>query len=342
MSVRSLPVTRSVDDYLGPGDNRFFGAGFRRIRHALRGITVTSPAPGAGRLRATAALSYPPDWSAKPGKAPLRPHLSSIDALVLGVQLCEIMLTHAHGLDGELRRAMWLRHYEMRSGASPQEELADFPAELRLVSTTRCPDPLSSAALSVLDCRIGSLRVRFEIVHPGTPHRAGDMTYASVEEALGPAAQRFYGERYKLRAHRIDDIRLDPAAPRLTALVAVTARGRQDAPDPGLGGAFPHTLSMVDATIVLAQTAQILLYDLDGIDRADSNTLWMRRISMTAGSPAQPMLHPFVGATSIERSKTLTMAGRPWRTADFAGDLQGIHADYSLAHQLPGPNAPAH
>ncbi|MFI9024659.1 AvrD family protein [Streptomyces sp. NPDC053560] len=342
MSVQAQTRPRGVDDLLGPGEGRFFGAGFRRIRHTLTALTADAPAPGTGTLRATVGLHYPGDWSSKPGQEALRPHLSSVDALVIGVQLCEVLLAHAYGLGAEERRVTWLRGFEMRSGANPQEELADFAVSAELVSTEPVADPLSRAAVSTLRCRVGSIKVRYEIAHPPGDHRTGTATYTDAVEALGPAEHRFYGERYKRRLHRIEDIATAAGTPALTALVAVRDEAAGTVADPGLGGAFPQAVSMVDSTIVLAQMAQVLLYELDGIGRAESDTLWMRRIHMTAQSPLQPMLHPFVAATSIVRHKTLPMGGDTWRTADFAGDVQGIHAEYALAHRLPRSAARPH
>jgi hypothetical protein len=339
--MTAVPQTsrRHIDDYLGPGDQRFFGEGFRRIRHTLSALTVDGAADDLSpSVHAVAGLHYPPSWSTKQGGTPQRPHLSSIDALVIGAQLAEAHLVHAFGLDPDERRASWIRRYTMRAGASPHEDLADFDVTARLSATTPHTDPLSSAAVSVFDCRIGAIKVRYEIVHPAvTSPRAVPDAWQDAQDLLGAAEHRLYGLRYQRRHHTVDDIRVTSEPRSVTGLVQVEDSPAGHPADPGVNGAADPSLSLVDATIVLAQFAQVLLYELDGLERGDSATLWMRRIDMTAASPLQPMVRPFVSGASITATRTLPMGGDIWRTADFSGGLQGIHADFSLAHRLPGP-----
>lgn len=50
-----------IDDYLGPGDSRFFSAGYRRARHHLHDIRVT---PAVGKdpcVTARVSIEYPRD-----------------------------------------------------------------------------------------------------------------------------------------------------------------------------------------------------------------------------------------------------------------------------------------
>src|SRR5918997_1151469 len=111
----------SIDRYLAPAGERHFGDGFKRVTHEITDLVIGG-IDGRGTIQATATLGYPEDWSRK-STGSLRPHVSSIDGLLLVVELAEACLTHRYGLDREQRRRMWLRSLEMRA-AAPQEELA--------------------------------------------------------------------------------------------------------------------------------------------------------------------------------------------------------------------------
>ncbi|HEX4703003.1 MAG TPA: AvrD family protein [Pseudonocardiaceae bacterium] len=92
----------------------------------------------------------------------------------------------------------------------------------------------------------------------------------------------------------------------------------------------------MDSTLIMAQVAQALLYQLDGLHRSESNTLWMRRIDMSTTRPDHPFTEPVEVSTRVVRTRLLNFAGGVWRVADLTGDCQGIQVTYSLAHELPG------
>jgi hypothetical protein len=112
----SLPDSRrypTIDDALGPAATRFFGDGHRKVDHRLRGLTVETTSEGLPRIRGKADIAYPSDWSTKSESTELRPHVSSIDAVVLAAQLAERGLAHTLGLNSDLgaaRAGSCLRH----------------------------------------------------------------------------------------------------------------------------------------------------------------------------------------------------------------------------------------
>src|ERR1700759_3650313 len=87
----------SIDDYLGPGAARFFGSGYRRVSYGWNGLEVGDPSGSS--MRAAGAVVYPADWSRKRDAVQLRPHLSTIDAMILGTSSAELCLVRQHGLD---------------------------------------------------------------------------------------------------------------------------------------------------------------------------------------------------------------------------------------------------
>ena len=320
----SAPAMLStVDDYLGPGEKRFFGCGFRRVGYRVSEIESTCTDTGELRAESTVGLAYPADWSRKNASRDLRPHFSTIDALVLAVEASELALTDAYG--PELGR-LWVRRVRISAGTKPQEDLGRLP--IRLTGRT---ENKGDRADSVTDCRIGTMRVRTDLVHAEVTPRPGTRRYDTPSTVLGPAADRYYGEGFKAWSQEIRDVRIDRGALRAAAHLALS-------PDDSLVTPTVRSapsVSMVDGFVTALQLAQVLLYDLDDVRRADSETLWMRQTVLTCARQELPCPDGVDVATWLENAERISMGGALWRTADIVGDIGGIELRSAVTHRLP-------
>ncbi|GGO88648.1 AvrD family protein [Wenjunlia tyrosinilytica] len=339
MTTGQRLALRSIDDYLGPGETRFFSRGYQRATYDVHDIVVTPAGSEKPGVLAKANLTYPADWSKKKDGTDLRPHLSTIDALVLGVQLAELHLVHAYGLDGQDRRTMRLRKIVLRAGNAPQEDLEGIALSAKLVDTA--PEPAAAGGFqSVYDCSVGGLRVRCEIEHRVAGKAGTEARFGSLVEALGPGEERFYGEGFKLRRHTIGDVRVD--------MDDLTARGQvafhevegSRAPTRGIEGEGQPSIALVDCFVVNLQLAQVLMYELDSITRESSNTLWMMQTVMDAAEIRQPLTAPLEAHASISAKRLLPLRGATWRSVDIQGRLGGIEMRCSFAHELPAKAEP--
>lgn len=91
---------------------------------------------------------------------------------------------------------------------------------------------------------------------------------------------------------------------------------------------------MIDAFVTALQLAQVMLYDLDGMRRQDSNTLWMRQTTLTASRPDRPA-EGIAVTTRLDDPGLLRMGGGTWRTLDVVAELGGIQVRSAVAHRLP-------
>lgn len=334
------PSRTDIDDFLGPAAGRFFGAGYKRVAQRITDLCWDAdPALGAG-LQAVghAAVTYPDDWSRKRGAARLAPHLSSVDALAVSARLVEALLLHGHGLEpGQVSRA-WLRRYVMTSSARPQLDLD--AVELRASTMESGRSALTPGWHSTrFDCRVGAIRVRCEVEHePGSAVVPKPVPGA----ALAPPVAPYHAGGYRDRSYRITDVAVDPTDRCASASVRIDPA----APEAAGGGvaelaaAHQPSVTMLDALIVFAQLAQALLYELDSLSRADTNTLWMRKIDMWRDGPRQPLDPPLPCVTHIDRSNIVTLGGARWRASNMAGEFGGIRVRYALGHELPDRSMP--
>jgi hypothetical protein len=324
---------RSIDDFLGPADQRFFGDGFKRVRSAVTEIHVDRRDDGLGQVRGRAGVSYPTDWSKKSTATELRPHLSTVDALLLGTRLAEITLTHLHGLSEDQRRRAWIRRFECRAGTRPQEDLENFPVRASQVSHAAAPGTLCGH-VSVLRCEIGAMKVRCEIEHPVGAGKPGMAYFASEEDVLGTAGRRYYAEGFTSRRQSIRDVTVEPELHEARATVDVCVPDGSNLVESDLGAYYQPAFSMLDCLTTSAQIAQVLLYHEDGLDRGRTNTLWLRKVTMETTTPYHA-LTPFDVAVLALRSERVPFAGETWRTSNMTSDFQGIRAWAALAHKLP-------
>ncbi|MGW2252573.1 AvrD family protein [Kitasatospora sp. NPDC001660] len=320
----------SVDDYLGPGDRRFFGRGFRRVHYDLSRIRVVRTADGVAGARAVVRVRYPADWSRK-AIGDLRPHFSTIDGLVLAAQLAELCLSDRRGDD--LSEA-WLRKVRITAGSRPQEDLD----QLEAVATRRRLEALDGApgwSVSVIDCSIGTMRVRCELVHQSEDPRPGQWQYANPAEALGPAAGRYYDHGFTTRRQLIREVAVDQGALLATARLGIEQEEPASPAPRGLESGHGPSVTMVDAFVTALQLAQVMLYEMDGVRRQDSDTLWMRRTVMTAVGPHRPYEGGVPVTTALTELDLLRLNGGTWRTMTVAADTAGIDLRSAVTHRLP-------
>jgi acyl carrier protein len=331
----ALHYYRSVDDYLGPGDSRFFANGYRRVSHHIGDVVASPVGSDEPGVKTKVTLEYPGDWSKKTEQVDLTPHLSSVDMIVLAAQLSELHLSHSYGLGGEMRRSMRLLRVTLKAGTSPQEDLLEVPASARLRETEPTPGT-EGRFVSVYDCEIGVMQARCEIEHPIATTSTIEGRFASPDEVLGPAAARYYGEGFKFRRQSIEDVIVDMQSLSSEAAVRIESVEGDHETGEGIEGRYQPSVSMIDCFVVSLQMAQIMIYELDSVDRRDSNTLWMLNTELHAEETHRPYSSaPLRARTVIDGKHLLPLHGAIWRNLDISGELGGITLRCSFAHELP-------
>lgn len=122
-----------ADDALGDARGRFFSHGFRNTRHDLYDIEID---PAGGVVSAKVDLSYTGDWSRKRGEV-CRPHLSSIDAILITGQLAQMLMYAQDGIGRDESNNLWLRELELSPGRKPVEDITGLPAVVRSVKSCK-------------------------------------------------------------------------------------------------------------------------------------------------------------------------------------------------------------
>lgn len=320
----------SVEDLLGPAERRFFGNGYRRIGQSLENLAFDTTADGRP-LSAVAAVTYPEDWSRKRDDVILRPHLSTIDALIFGARLAEHVVADRHGLSAAQRGTAWLRRVEIKAGGKPDESGLDaLPARAALLGAS-AEDTEPGRLVSTVECRVGAMTLRVEIDHDDT----ADGTDPAAGADPAPTA---YHDGYRLRTQAITSVELDDDALGVRADAVVEASADVPA-GAGLESAYEPSVSLIDAFVVALQLGQILLYQLDGVERGTSNTLWMRKTAITTSTPHRPADRPYPVAARLADPLVVQARGGSWRTGEIVCDVAGVLVRCAVTHQLPTASA---
>lgn len=320
-------VLANVDDYLGPSSTRFFGSGYRKTTPALRKLSIRHAPDGTTRMEARGSVRVGDLWSVK-GSTSQQPHLGTTDAIVLALEAAESLLASRY--TPSILPAVYVRELTLTAGTTPIEDtLDDFP----VVATTNGQSKDGIIRVSV---EMSSMKAVMSLHHPLCVASKANLRTENPVALVGDAALRVYGDIYKSRQADIRDITIDPSRLAGHATVSVAQAASDVEKSIGLEGAYQPGLSLLEGFVTTLQLGQVLLYELDSLSRADSNTLWMRRTVVKASAPPSSILPEVSLDVRLRRPRTLPLNDGNWRCADIVGRI-GNHLEITcdVAHRLP-------
>ncbi|MGK8507400.1 AvrD family protein [Nocardia asiatica] len=309
-----------IDAVLGHRDGRFFGEGYKRITHRVFDITLDRGAQDLPRLTATAGVHYPLDWSRKSTRV-LVPHVSSIDCAIFGYRLLEVILRECYGLTDSEIRSCWVPFVQFSSGTLATESLAEFSISATVVA-------VEGNTISITGALGGGMSLEATVALPVTPP-----PWRPERRIVHETGRGYFHSGVYTRGQYLGNVVVSDGHRRARADFTL-AQPDSAGPWHGVADAYQPSVTLVDATVILAQLSQVVLYELDNIARKDSETLWMRRMTARASAPPAPCTAGSA-TTHMVRSMVLAFGGGDWRISSWASDFAGCEIRYDLAHRLP-------
>lgn len=310
----------SIDEYLGPSEGRFFGSGYRRSVYSFN-----DPVPVEDGFRSQVDIDYPVDWSRKKEGDDLTPHLSTVDVMVLGMRCVETLMEKEVGLSEKDIGAARIRKMVIRAGTRPQEDLVDVP--LSAAITRRKAEGDWRNLVSTFDIRVGVMSSRVQVEH-GKPREipldAGDWSTLTGRD------DRYWGTGYRREDQLLRNVSVDLGELRCRADVELRKEGYAS----GLGSRCSSTMTVVDGFVSLLQMAQVLLYEIDGLDRSNSDTLWMQQVVLRQGGPATERDDTGAASLVISDHQLLDMSDGQWRNAELKGRMGDVTMSATFAHRI--------
>ncbi|WP_328611294.1 AvrD family protein [Amycolatopsis sp. NBC_00345] len=308
-----------IDALLGPAEGRFFGSGYRRVEQRLW-HSGTEQA-GATTVRTDrAAIDYPRDWSTKKPGTGLRPHLSTIDATVLAGLIAESHLRSWAGLTSDEVARAWIRSLSLRAGPAAQESVDTI--EIRTAIVERGD---GSAPAYEFTSEMGSMRTTYVVELPRAPGEAGPETVFTAGLVSG-------ADQPGIALH---DVELDVPARTAVAAVRFLDEAGRGGPPAGLAAAHRPFVTDVQNILAVAQTAQALLYRIDDVARADSNTLWTRVFTASRTGPPRRRDGADSVTVAVLDHEHLPKGGEIWSASSWRGSCADVTTTFEVAHRLP-------
>lgn len=299
----------TLGDALGPAEGRYFGAGYRRVKHGCAG-----PGQKWSDLH-YGTVQYPPDWSLDADGTARTPHLSSVDAIVLPLLLCMEIGQLPLGRGSTFWR---IRRVELRAGDRPWTELDQVPILLAERPHWSSRDDVEVGA------RVGNIRVRIGLLEEDQDDR--------VVESIG-------GHRL---LNPLGDLGLGPAAGECRVRSSTTVLPGLESKHEKWASDFDARLKVVqedprpvptaiDYFALMGQLTQALVYRTYATDRSSIGNLWMRGIRMTF--PASSVTaDPFQATTTIIQDMEFKLAQQTVRSVKVhARSSHGVSAEASVA-----------
>ncbi|MCR8828000.1 AvrD family protein [Pseudosulfitobacter koreensis] len=298
-----LGYYKSIDDFLGVRQGRYFGDGYLKSSQIIRDFGI-SGSLNALQISCVGAVSLPAMWSQK-GGTQQKPHLSTIDVIELALECLRqfrIGMRRGDELSTDL-----LSSISIVAGSSPVEEDMDALAITGQVL-------LDDEAGEVMLLNIANMEVHLRL-RPRGHGVARGLTFCRQPVELSEVLLNTEGMQASAMASSGGQVGVGQS------------RAGQS------GGAWSLSASFACAL----QLGQLLLYKLDKIDRTKSNTLWMKRTHisfsdlMPSGGGVQP-IH-----AHLDDVLKYTKADGEWRRANVCAAFCNVQITCRVTHRLPGP-----
>lgn len=304
----------TLEDALGPASGRFFGEGYRRVRHTLTDHRWT-----ADVFEGVASVAYPNDWSVDGAGTGRVPHLSTIDAVVLPLMALETRAVAALGNDDDAQPHLFVSRLTMRAGARPWSDMEAIPVHLS-------PDKATSPAFSYA-ASVGNIKVGISLSF--LPRAV------LLDNTLGGngTGHSVYGELYRDVHCHSTLTNLHNEADELWASHAFRFSNVEDKEQvTGIEAAYWPAVTAVDYIVTMGQLTQALIARKRGLLRAQGE-LWMRSIDLTLARPPLRIPSEIKTRTKTMQERLVERSGRKIRSLVIhSHSSSGVSVEARLAY----------
>ncbi len=296
-----------ADDILGDYETRYFGAGHKRTSYKLKGSFPDC----------RAEVFQTDGWSVKDG-CQMKPHLSTIDGIILAV-----MYVEKHMKENNvhiLLDSFFLYAFEIKSGVMPVEDLMDVSLDMKKEEILE-----KKAYFEVV---VGGMAVKLKFKSVKSDSYNND---CCIQEMDNDNAH-YFSEHLKNVKHNVGDISFGE-----NSIACVISREEmRNVSYNGIGKLLANTISILEWLIIFSQMGQLLAYEIDSINRQESETLWMKNIKAEMDLLVTYKKPLFVSG-GIVKSSLLNIKSKMWRIFEMAGsaDNGNVRFEGKIAHILP-------
>ncbi|MEH6948481.1 AvrD family protein [Bacillus sp. JJ634] len=323
----------NIDEILGDHCKRFFSFGYKHVKHRLADIKVN---PSVQSASAVASIFYPADWSTKDEDTELKPHLSTLDGLIISIHLNTLFIDSLYNLNEFQKSHIWIRKVRMKSGATALLDLENIRITTKLIKTEITTDSLCGH-LTTFKTQIGNMSIEMVLDHYINEFSFDAKSFKDIGAAFEKVNTSYYGSYYRECNRDLMDLQLDTENKQISAWIKINYPDQTDISN-GISSIYYPFYTPIDTFVCASQQIQALFYLMDNIDRDKSNNLWMRQVDYES---KQPIYRPsgFKQTVSLVRTKVLGKENGQWRVGEFECKLDAFpdlfKLNVNIAHELP-------
>lgn len=324
-------MKNSIDSILGNSQQRYFGAGYKQVKHHISRWHIDT---AQQRFSAMVSIDYPPAWSTKNHAKELQPHLSTIDAFVIAVRVCDAFISACYLLEGGGNQQVWLRAMTIKAGRESTLDLQHIDLQGELVRCNSSEISLNGY-ISEFSLHLGGFNIVLELDHSALCHNftAPQISLEDMQNILSAENNSIFGSQYTHIVHHI--MLEEPHAEGVDAELRMEKSPAYH-PSSGLAAAYAGCINPLDLLICGAQISQVLIYKIDNLQRGMTQNLWMRSVRMYCPQPLSKAGFLPV-KINVRKTRLLEKEGGCWRTADMRMTSPcdaDFYIESSMAHEI--------
>ncbi|MDR5699770.1 AvrD family protein [Agromyces aerolatus] len=303
---------------LGPPQDRYFGAGYRKTAYELR--ELRPDASNGSTLEGIATVRYAADWSIRAGVV-RTPHLSTVDVIVLTSWMAQAYLSSRGFSDSAIAHA-WIPEIFLRAGGRPVNDLDRVRVQVDVTGTG--PAMQTNWGRKLLKINVGTLSATAILEHEAEPARCRPLRTRSM-----PIPEVF-GVLFRNTDHRVCITQVDSQGMRCR--IEFTP---QNARPTGLAAAYWPSATFMDSAAIAGQMTQIALMYNSKRSREASTNMWIRKIRFQASEPR----HPTVGSASLQVAQfgVIRHGNTTYTTCETEMSIAGVRVAASVAEADASP-----
>ena len=315
--LESIKCYSSIEEVLGSKSKRYCSAGFRNVNFSFSNMTIAN-----NSLDAKVHVDFSKKWSSKNDEN-LKPHLGTTEYFNIAVILSELFLISFFELDDAAISKSRVSYLKMKAKPAGDNNLIQ---DVKVDYNGTLEKGLDSGASS-FDISIGHMMIQLSIVHEIKKQRT-ETPYVDFSVFLNRLEHHFFKTGYKESKTDIKNVELNLYGRTVQSIV-----NYKNSPYKRFGiSSFYSTMNIANFILVAGQLMQVLLYELEGIDRNQSKNLWLRGLEINFSEPVSTVNTK--ATVYCQTFKEVILRGEKWRVADFAVSMDALSAKFNMTHQI--------
>lgn len=324
VSTNTIITINTIEDVLGSPRKRYFSNGFRNTSFEYSDLFFRNHA-----LECKLHFSFNELWSQKRHRN-LQPHIGITEYFTASAFFTEFLLKAYLGLNDEDISRCWISFFSVKTRPAIQTDEENINFKAQLINTS--PVNTSSHFLkfkSMVNIEFGKMKILIDINHPVQRLEEDQTGIISVSRKTNHG---LYKAGYKHVNHKIRNIELDVANLSLSSGISIAHHIPSDQMR-GIGSDYRNSCMISDHYLTTGQLMQVLLYEMDNINREESNNMWVREVKTYYPVPfSKPVSRNTLKATE---TNIIRMKSENWRIATIESMHENITSFIKVSHKLP-------